>query len=185
MGEDGVIGEIRLFAGSFAPKDWLFCQGQVLMIRQYTPLFSVIGTAYGGDGTTNFILPNFAGRAVIGAGAGPGLTARTAGETGGADTAVMTMNEMPAHTHAVTCELTPDAAATATTDSPTSNVPATAEGDALAFGTPPGSVMMASVNTVTADLKPFQRNAAAFGIQQPSLGLNYIICTNGIYPDRP
>jgi microcystin-dependent protein len=93
------LGEIRLFAGNFAPFQWASCDGQILAISQFTALFSLLGTTYGGNGTSNFGLPNFQGSAPMGAGAGAGLTPRVLGERGGEQTVTLLMTEMPQHTH--------------------------------------------------------------------------------------
>lgn len=79
------IGQLAVFAGSFAPRDWALCDGQLLAISEYAALFSLIGTAYGGDGRTTFALPDLRGRVVIGPGQGPGLTSRRRGDTGGTE----------------------------------------------------------------------------------------------------
>jgi len=89
------IAEIRIFAGNFAPPNWAFCNGQLLPIAQNTALFSLIGTIYGGDGRTNFALPNLQGRMPMHAGSGPGLTPRNLGRSGGATTETLTEAQMP------------------------------------------------------------------------------------------
>lgn len=97
------IGEIKLHAGTFAPRDWLFCQGQVLAIASYEALYSVIGDQFpGGDGTTTFALPDLRGRTPIGAGAGPGLTPRVQGQGGGTEAVSLLTNQMPSHDHVIT-----------------------------------------------------------------------------------
>ena len=82
---DPFIGQLSVFAGSFAPRGWAFCDGGLLRINEYQALFSLIGTNYGGDGRTNFALPDLRGRVVIGPGQGPGLTSRSLGEKGGTE----------------------------------------------------------------------------------------------------
>lgn len=96
------LGEIRMFAGNFAPVGWALCDGSLLSIQQNTALFSVIGTYYGGNGTTNFALPDLRGRFPMGFGTGPGLTPRNLGDKGGAETVTLNVNQIPAHTHTVT-----------------------------------------------------------------------------------
>jgi microcystin-dependent protein len=98
-GEEQFLGEIRLFAGNFAPGGWSFCDGQLLSIAQNTALFSLLGTTYGGNGTFNFALPDLRGRMVVEAGLGPGLTDRALGAQLGAETATLTDADLPAHTH--------------------------------------------------------------------------------------
>lgn len=93
------VAEIRIFAGNFAPTGWATCDGQLLPISQNTALFSLLGTTYGGNGTTNFALPNLQGSAPMQQGQGPGLTNRLLGETGGEQTVTLLVSEMPAHPH--------------------------------------------------------------------------------------
>jgi len=96
------IGEIRSFAFDFAPQGWAKCEGQLLSISQFTALFSVLGTKYGGNGISTFGLPDLRGRMPINAGQGPGLTNRSTGQQGGAETAFLTTAHLPAHSHALT-----------------------------------------------------------------------------------
>src|SRR5271166_3581841 len=95
------IGEIRLFGFNFAPVGWALCNGQLMPIAQNTPLFSLIGIYYGGDGITTFALPNLQSRVPIGQGQGPGLSPYTIGQTGGIENVTLTGNQMPEHTHTV------------------------------------------------------------------------------------
>ncbi|MCP4131710.1 MAG: phage tail protein [bacterium] len=96
------MSEISLFGCNFAPRSWALCQGQLLSVTQYSALFSLLGTIYGGDGRTNFAVPNLSGRAAIGQGTGPGLSARAIGQAGGYETVVLTQSTMPGHTHTAT-----------------------------------------------------------------------------------
>src|SRR6266446_6509415 len=93
------LAEIRIFTGNFAPKGWALCDGQLMPISQNTALFSLLGTTYGGDGKSNFALPNLQGCAPLQAGQGPGLSLRDLGETGGEQTLTLLQTEMPAHSH--------------------------------------------------------------------------------------
>jgi microcystin-dependent protein len=97
------LGEIRIFAGSFAPNGWAFCDGRLITISQNTALFSLLGTTYGGNGVSNYALPNLQGRAPLQAGQGPGLSIYDLGQSGGETTVTLTSPEMPSHTHAVSC----------------------------------------------------------------------------------
>jgi len=101
MGMDPFIGEISLFAGNFAPRDWAFCDGQLLPINQHEALFSLLGTTYGGDGRTTFALPDLRGRTAIHPGTGPGLTSRYLGERIGVEQVALTVAQMASHTHIV------------------------------------------------------------------------------------
>ena len=94
------LAEIRTFAGNFEPTGWAFCDGRLLSISQNTALFSLLGTTYGGNGTSNFALPDLRGRAPMNAGNGPGLTPRSLGENGGAETVTISPAQAPAHGHA-------------------------------------------------------------------------------------
>ena len=96
---DAYIAEIRIFACNFAPRNWAFCNGQLLAIAQNTALFSLLGTTYGGNGTTNFSLPNLQGSAVTGQGQGPGLSSYQLGQTGGSASVTLAGNQIPVHNH--------------------------------------------------------------------------------------
>src|SRR6187549_480512 len=96
---DQFVAEIRIFPFNFAPTGWAMCNGQLLAISQNTALFSLLGTYYGGDGKSNFALPNLQGSAPMHAGDGPGLTPRFLGETGGSDTVTLIQSEIPSHPH--------------------------------------------------------------------------------------
>lgn len=94
------IGEIRIFAGTFAPVGWAFCDGQLVPIANNDALFSLIGTTYGGDGQTTFALPDLRGRAPVHQGQGPGLSSYSVGESGGTEQVTLNTQQLPAHTHA-------------------------------------------------------------------------------------
>src|SRR3954471_16909667 len=98
---DGTIGEIRLFAGNFAPRNWAFCNGQLMPIAQNTALFSILGTTFGGNGQTTFGLPDFRGRVSVGTGQGTGLTNHDLGEQSGTENVTLSTAQMPAHTHTI------------------------------------------------------------------------------------
>src|SRR5256886_8699063 len=110
------VAEVRIFTGNFAPKGWALCDGQLLPISQNTALFSLLGTTYGGDGKSNFALPNLQGSAPLQAGQGPGLSLRDLGEIGGEQAVTLLQTEMPAHSH------TAQAAAGTGLADPTNNV---------------------------------------------------------------
>ena len=96
---DPFVAEIRIFPFNFAPKGWAWCDGQLLPLSQNTALFSLLGTTYGGDGMSNFALPNLQGRAPMHPGQGPGLSLHDLGETGGSETVSLLESEIPAHSH--------------------------------------------------------------------------------------
>jgi len=97
------VAEVRIFPFNFAPVGWAFCNGQILPLSQNTALFSLLGTTYGGDGQSNFALPNLQGNAPMHPGQGPGLSLHDLGETGGSDTVSLLESEIPSHTHSINC----------------------------------------------------------------------------------
>ena len=101
------LAEIRIFGNSFAVRGWSFCDGSLLEIAQNTALFSLLGTVYGGNGRTNFALPNLQGRVAMGAGDGPGLSRRSLGQHAGVSDVTLTANQMPAHNHTLTAQRRP------------------------------------------------------------------------------
>src|SRR5581483_5356530 len=128
---DPFLGEIRIFAGSFAPKDWAYCNGQILPIAQYSALFSLLGTYYGGNGTTNFALPNLQGTAPMCWGSGAGLSSYYIGETGGTSTVSLATSQGADHPHNMQCS-----EATATANAPTGNLLASTSTALLSFVSP-------------------------------------------------
>src|SRR5437016_14563981 len=96
---DPFVAEIRIFPFNFAPKGWAWCDGQLLPLSQNTALFSLLGTTYGGDGKSNFALPDMQGNAPMHPGQGPGLSLHDLGETGGTETVTLLQSEIPGHTH--------------------------------------------------------------------------------------
>lgn len=170
---DPFLGEVRIFAGTFAPRDWAFCNGQALPIAQNTALFSLLGTTYGGDGRTDFRVPDLQGRAVMGAGNGPGLTTRTLGETGGQATVGLTAAHLPSHGHAARVDAAP-----ADDDDPQGGILASTPG-AAAYG-PASNLVAMSPDALTAT-----GGTSEHANIQPYLVLNYIIAIAGLYPSRP
>src|SRR3977135_765152 len=102
---DPFVAEIRILPFNFAPKGWAFCDGQILPLSQNTALFSLLGTTYGGDGKSNFALPNMQGNAPMHPGQGPGLSLHDLGETGGSETVSLLESEVPAHSHFLRCSI--------------------------------------------------------------------------------
>ena len=107
------VGEIRMFGGNFAPSNWAFCNGQTLAISQYQVLFTLIGTTYGGNGTTTFNLPNLQGQLAVGMGQGGGLSNYALGQMGGVESVTLTTSTMPSHNHLLDASKT-----TATSEQP-------------------------------------------------------------------
>ena len=179
---DGVIGQIVLFAGNFAPRNWAFCNGQILAIAQNTALFSILGTTYGGNGQTTFGLPNLQGRVPIHPGQGAGLSNYVLGETAGTENVTLLVTQMPAHTHTATVTINASEAATAPTDDPKGAVPAGGSGQNVYNTTPDGSTTM-NARMATATVGPAGGNQP-FSVVQPFQCINYIICLYGIFPSR-
>jgi len=200
---DGTIGEIRGFAGNFNPKNWALCQGQTLQIVQYSPLFSIIGTYYGGNGQTTFMLPDLRGRIPVGAGLGTGLTKNwNLGEYYGSETTQLTIANLPAHNHpATTSTMTVTGTATGNitprcysdTGDKTSavgNNAASVTGGYVAPGDSdsnmaPISASLALSGTVSGNVTIGNTgNSQAISNFQPVLAINWAICLYGIYPMR-
>jgi microcystin-dependent protein len=169
---DAFVGEIRIFAGNFPPIGWAFCNGQLLPIAQNTALFSLLGTQYGGDGRSNFALPNLQARLPIGQGAGPGLTPRQVGDTGGQAATTLTASQIPAHTHSLR------AAAASGTGTPSGSVSLAPTGGP--------AIYRAGGNRVAMDAATVGNSGggAAHNNMQPYLALSFIIALQGIYPPR-
>lgn len=178
---DGYIGEIRHFAAGFAPRNWAYCNGQTIAIQSNTPLFAIIGTVYGGNGTTNFQLPNFAGRAAIGAGTAAGLSSYDLGQQGGANTHQITIAELAAHNHTATSTFSiPAYSDTGNLDTPNGNILASKN---KMYSTTEGDDTMKPVtyNIVLANAGTGQ---TPISLMQPTIGMNYIICLYGLFPPR-
>ena len=170
------LAEIRIFTGGFAPKGWAQCDGQLMPISQNTALFSLLGTTYGGNGTSNFALPNLQGCAPMQAGQGPGLSLRDLGETAGEQTVTLLQTEMPAHSH--------------TALGSTGSSLATPVGNAWASGAKlgGGDIYAPSVPANNVQMNPFALSISG-GSQphnnmSPFLGLMFIIALQGVFPAR-
>jgi microcystin-dependent protein len=176
------LGEIRLFAGNFAPADWAFCNGQLLPISENDALFYLLGTTYGGDGQTTFGLPNLQSRAVVGVGQGPGLSNNyVQGQALGQETVTLTANQLPSHTHPVTATLQ------AHTGAPNQDSPEGAffgDGGGRSYGPNNGSAALGA-NSVTNAVIGVAGSSQPHENRQPSLALNYIIALTGIFPSQP
>lgn len=178
---EGMIGEVRMFAGNFAPKNWAYCQGQILQISQNTALFSILGTTYGGNGTTNYALPDMQGRVCVGTGNGPGLSPYALGQKSGTETVTLTMTQMPAHSHVATGSFTPwvNAAAPDETN-PSGGFLAVSTGGDIYSG---NSNATMAPSPITATIGNSGSNQPHENMQ-PFLGMNYVICMYGIFPSR-
>jgi microcystin-dependent protein len=172
---DAYIGEIRMVGFNFAPVGWALCNGQLLPISQNTALFSIIGTYYGGDGRTNFALPNLQASAPLGAGQGVGLTPRSLGESGGEPSVTLLQNQMAKHNHGVACISGAGAAG-----SPANAVWAS---DGQGQGIP---LYAAAATPVAMNAGALQNTGGnqPHNNMPPFLGIYFIIYMNGIYPPR-
>lgn len=187
------IGEIRMFAGNFAPRGWAFCNGQLLAISTNSALFSILGTTYGGNGVQTFGLPDLRGRAPVHSGnqAGPGLPIVNLGELSGNRTVTLTQLQMPAHNHSGSTSIAiPTGSGDANASAPSNTSYLAKSIDAAGSGGDP--VIYNTTAAPGQTLAPF--NAAVtvgiaggsqpVDITNPYLGLNFIIATEGIYPSR-
>ena len=166
---DPFIGEIKMFAGNFAPRNWALCDGQLIAVSQYNALFALLGTIYGGDGRTTFGLPDMRGRIPVHAGSGPGLTPRNIGTRSGVETVTLSANQMPNLHHQLQADADPanehnpggnalGAAAVYTNTAPTANMAV------QAIGNTGGSQAHTNV--------------------QPYQCVNFIIALFGVFPSR-
>lgn len=172
---DQYLGEIRLFAGTYAPVNWHLCDGTLLSLTQYQALFALLGTLYGGDGRTNFAVPDLRGRLPINMGQGQGLSARTLGASGGAEGVTLTVANLPAHTHTLS--------ATSTVGGAT--VPS---GGLLAALNAPATQYVTHLTNVVTQSMASQAIGTSDGAGDahlnvmPSMALTYIIALEGIFP---
>jgi microcystin-dependent protein len=175
---DPFVAEIRMFPFNFAPKGWAFCDGQLLPLSQNTALFSLLGTTYGGDGKSNFALPDLQGRAPMHPGQGQGLSLHDLGEESGSETVTLLSSEMPNHAHFV--GRASDQPATATT--PVANVWALGGSVRAVVNLynpgPPTAAMKSDVIQPAGGSLPHNN-------MQPYLTVNFCIALQGVFPARP
>lgn len=169
---DPFVGEIRMFAGNYAPQNWAFCNGQLLSIAGYDALFNLLGTTYGGDGQTTFALPNLNGRFAIHQGQGAGLSSRVIGEQVGEQEVTLQIPHLPVHSHVANCSTQ------GTTANPKGNFWATdPNGNIAPYSTAAPNGQMAPLTASPAGGQPHNN-------QQPYVAINYIISLFGIYPSQ-
>ena len=173
------VGEVRMFGSSFAPVGWAFCNGQSMSVAEYQALFALIGTTYGGNGTTTFNLPNLQGRLCVGMGQGPGLSNYTIGQVGGAETVTLNATQMPMHNHALNATTT-----TANLGTPVNNLagnatPLTPTGQRMYAGAPGQTTGNLSSNSCS-----FAGGNQPHNNLMPSLCVSFIIALFGIYPSQ-
>lgn len=170
---DPFVAEIRIFPFNFVPKGWAWCNGQLLPISQNTALFSLLGTTYGGNGTSNFALPDLQGRTPMHWGQGPGLSNYDLGQTGGSDTVTLLDSEIPAHLHALNA-----ANSDSYDQAPTNSQLAGAIGGILPYGNGPASVAMADAALPGIGGSQPHNNLA------PYLTCYFAIALQGVFPPR-
>lgn len=172
--QDGYIGEIKMFAGNFAPRNWAFCDGAILPIQSNQALFAILGTTYGGNGITTFALPDMRGRVPIHCGnsQGPGLTPRILGEQAGAESVSLNITNLPAHSHNINAST-----AAGTTSNPSGAFPANTGSLDKEYGSSANVIMNPTA------VAPVGNNIPV-PIMQPYSGVNFIICLTGIFPPR-
>ncbi len=180
---EGFLGEVRIFAGNFAPRAWAFCEGQLLPISQYSALFSILGTTYGGDGRTTFALPDLRGRVPVGQGNGPGLSDYRLGAKGGRPTATITSAQMPSHNHTASLRFFNNIGDTANPNNAYfSGVGPVSGGTvSLSFNNDTGSTDSFAPDTF------FANNVGASqatDMMQPYIAIYYILAMQGTYPSR-
>jgi microcystin-dependent protein len=170
---DPFVAEIRIFPFNFAPKGWAFCDGQLLPLSQNTALFSLLGTTYGGNGKSNFALPNLQGCSPMQPGQGPGLSLHDLGETGGSETVSLLESEMPAHSHTLRANNS-----LGDTPLPTGNTLARYQNNAYQTTTNSNLVPMAAQALVPAGGDQPHNN------MMPYLTFNFCIALQGVFPPR-
>lgn len=162
---DPFTGEVRIFGGSFAIRNWAFCNGQTIQVEQNPALFSLLGSIYGGNGRTDFGVPNLQGHAPMGAGSGPGLTPRSLGQRPGTADVTLTQSQIPSHTHTVKGD--------------TDGNEKTPVGNYLEdcwYEMPPDADYGGTVTSAG--------NGQGHNNMQPYQTLNFLICLTGIFPSR-
>ncbi|MCB0843368.1 MAG: phage tail protein [Bacteroidetes bacterium] len=182
---NGTLAEIRLFGGNFAPKNWQFCEGQILQIISNQALFSLLGTTYGGDGRTTFALPDLRGRTAIGEGQGSGLTNRNLGQQLGTAEYTLNVNQLPAHTHSAAHSTTFYQLGIDEKDnnpSPEGRHPSKTTNAGNPIYRPDSNTTMAqqTIQFVALDTGGNQ----PVNHTQPGIGMQFIICTSGLFPSR-
>lgn len=178
---EGMIGEIRMFAGNFAPRSWAFCEGQLLPISQNSALFSILGTIYGGDGRTTFALPDMRGRAPVGGGNGPGLSDARLGAKGGVDYVTLNTTQIPSHSHGIKTQKQKATNNPLSTNIPnnvilTSNAPLNAFNSHAATESMKDGTLHLTVNNTGGTQSHENRS--------PFLAMYYIMALQGVFPSR-
>lgn len=172
-----------MFAGNFAPVGWALCNGQLLSIAQNTALFSILGTFYGGNGTTNFALPNLQSRVAIHSGEGTGLSPYTIGQIGGAENVTLTVSEIPAHNHTVNCDAQGTGHSSAGFGKSSGGTPANSF-PGLVASAADGVYSNTSNASMNANMVSGSGGSQPHSNIQPYLCVTFIIALQGIFPSR-
>lgn len=178
------LGTILLWPITFAPRNWAFCDGQLLRIDQHQDLFSLLGTTYGGDGRRDFALPNLRGRVPVGIG---GNAIPNLGNTAGSENVTLQISQMPGHSHALNCN---NVAGSGDSNNPENSFPGVGQTSGSGPAAAPlntnwaGSRPSGVTTTMNPDTIALTGGSQPHENMQPSVGLNYIICLQGIFPSR-
>jgi len=188
---ESFLATMCVFAGNFAPRGYALAQGQILPISTNTALFSLLGTTYGGDGRTSFALPDTRGRALIGAGRGPGLSNYPLGHRGGVETVTLSVNQMPSHNHSASTTVsgssTLHASSAGNSDNPANNVLARKPRDSIYSSSAPDVTMSASAISMALTGNTTVGNTGgsqAHENRMPYISVNWIITIQGLFPSR-
>lgn len=176
---DFFLGEIRMFAGNFAPKSWALCDGQLLSIQQNTALFALLGTFFGGNGVSNFQLPDLRGRLPVGQGQGLGLSPRVIGEVGGTETVGLISGNLPAHNHPLNA-----ATGNATTAVPSSTVLPGTLTTGKFYTVNDGSTPAPTPENLAPGVVSVVGGGLPHNNLMPALCVSFIIALAGIFPSR-
>lgn len=176
---EGTLATIMMFAGNFAPRAWMFCNGALLPISQYDALFALIGTTYGGDGQTTFALPDLRSRIPVGTGTGAGLSPVNLGQSAGSETVTLNQSQLPAHQHAMSASVGTSSANADGSKNPTHVLATTAQ--ALYLPTSGGTGTNLGGANVTVGPAG---NSQPISVVQSFQAINYVICVEGIFPSR-
>jgi len=170
------MGSIMPMAFSFAPYGWMSCEGQLLPISQYSAVFALLGTMYGGNGQTTFQLPDLRGRMIIGQGTGPGLPTYDVGEMGGAPQVTLLISQMPMHTHAIVAKAN---GLSSNSNDPNGNY--FGGGTVANYDTAQDNSSVLNPQCITAGVAG---GSQPVGIMNPYVAMYYNICMQGIFPTR-
>jgi len=178
---EGYLGEIRAFAGANVPANWMLCNGAILNSSIYPQLFALIGNAYGGSSPKTFALPDFRGRLLIDQGAGPGLTQRVVGQTGGTERVALAAAELPSHNHNVKVSMS---GMPVVVPSPSTNLGSMTSPGGAVVGYLPGSATGLTDAVMDASTIQPAGNGGYHNNMMPCQPVNFMICINGLWPPR-